>query len=672
MLIERLYLTDFGTYRGSHSFDLAPRTKYGSKRNIVLFGGLNGAGKTTILKGVRIALYGRQGFDIPLTEKEYSAALKQLIHASPTQLVAADRASVELVFSYARLGETIRYRVQRAWVAKSGLAQESLRLFKNETATPWLVDDQAQGLLSQLIPAGISQFFFFDGEQIADLARDDADEILSDAIRRLLGLDVADRLAVDLSSFIRTRRAMHTPDDARSQLRSLHDAYDQLIVEIDKSQSELQQVLQPQLDQAILTKERMRSKLSDRGGAWAINRTQVEARLGSIQLDRSMHEDQVRELLSGAGVFMFAGDLRSKLINTVLAERKALEAKVVSGSIKSTVNQLKERLSKVKGSNTWRSVVNRSIDEWVRDVCAPPNAPSKIIHGLTGSEADKLLNTLTAIVPMAEHQLTELQGDIKKLVENEAQEQDRLAHAPSDESIQEAFRALEDSMAVVNRLENKKQEILQEIRRKLWQAIDITRKKRKLEKESQQEGVTVRADYLAENVQEVLGEFKHRAGRRKCQELRRHFLSAFQRLSRKDDMIVDAVIDESTFVVKLLDQQGNEIPKARLSAGEKQIFAISMLEALGKASGRSLPIIIDTPLGRLDSKHREKLVESYFPRASHQVIVLSTDTEVDQKFYDGLKPSVSHAFHLRFDPIERSTSEEEGYFWKAKEFGNAA
>lgn len=672
MLIERLLLTDFGTYRGIHSFDLAPRTKYGSKRTIVLFGGLNGAGKTTILKAVRLALYGRQGFDTPLTEKEYASILTQLIHASPTQLVAADRASVEIIFSYARLGETVRYRVQRAWGGRGSSVQESLRLFKNEAEEPWLIDDQAQGFLSQLIPSGISQFFFFDGEQIADLARDDADEVLSDAIRRLLGLDIADRLATDLSSFIRTRRAANTPDDVRTKLRSLHEAYDQLISEIDSAQAELQQVLQPQLDQAIAAKERMRSKLSDRGGAWAINRTQVEARLLSIQEDRVAREEQIRELLSGPGVFMFAGDLRRQLIDTVQLERKALEAKAVSGSIKSTVEQLKKQLSQVKGSSTWRSVVNRSIDEWVSEISALPQTPSKIIHGLTGSEADKLLNTLTATAPMAERQLAELQKSLKQLAEHEAQEQDRLAHAPSDESIQEAFRTLEDSMEVVNRLEAKKQGVLQEIRRKLWQAIDITRKKRKLEKDSQVDGVTARADYLAESVQEVLGEFKRRAGSRKCQELRRHFLSAFQRLSRKDDMIVDALIDESTFFVKLLDQQGNEIPKARLSAGEKQIFAISMLEALGKASGRSLPIIIDTPLGRLDTKHREKLVESYFPRASHQVIVLSTDTEVDQRFYDGLRSSVSHAFHLRFDPLERSTSAEEGYFWKTKEVANAA
>lgn len=672
MLIERLSLTDFGTYRGTHCFDLGPRTKYGAKRTIVLFGGLNGAGKTTILKAVRLALYGRQGFDAPLTDKEYSAILSQLIHSSPTQLVAADRASIELYFSYARLGETTRYKVQRAWVRKGSSVHESLRVFRGDEEGAWLSEEQAQGFLSQLIPFGISQFFFFDGEQIADLARDEADEVLSDAIRRLLGLDIADRLTADLSAFIRTRRAANTPDDVRTKLRDLQEAYEQLIEEVDKSQSDLQHVLQPQLDQAISAKERMRSKLSDRGGAWAINRAQVEDRLRSIREDKVACEDAIRELLSGPGVLTFAGDLCTQLVETFLAERKALEAKVVSSSIKTTVEQLKKRLDGVNGSSAWRSVVNRSIDEWVREVCSPPTNPTKIIHGLTGSEADKVLNTLTAVVPMAEQQLSEIQRNLKQMSEQEAQEQDRLAHAPSDESIQEAFRALEESVDHVSKLEAKKQVMLQDIRRKLWQAIDITRKKRKLEKDSQVDGVTVRADYLAENVQDILGEFKRRVGQRKCQELKRHFVKAFQRLSRKDDMIVDAMIDESTFIVKLLDQNGNEIPKARLSAGEKQIFAISMLEALGKASGRNLPIIIDTPLGRLDSKHREKLVESYFPRASHQVIVLSTDTEVDQRFYDGLSASISHAFHLKFDQTERSTTAEEGYFWKTKENANVA
>jgi DNA sulfur modification protein DndD len=100
-----------------------------------------------------------------------------------------------------------------------------------------------------------------------------------------------------------------------------------------------------------------------------------------------------------------------------------------------------------------------------------------------------------------------------------------------------------------------------------------------------------------------------------------------------------------------------------LSAGEKQIYAIAILEALAKTSGRKLPIIIDTPLGRLDSKHRRKLVENYFPTASHQVIILSTDTEIDESFHKSLSDHISHTIKLDYDESIASTITNEGYFW---------
>ena len=105
--------------------------------------------------------------------------------------------------------------------------------------------------------------------------------------------------------------------------------------------------------------------------------------------------------------------------------------------------------------------------------------------------------------------------------------------------------------------------------------------------------------------------------------------------------------------------------KDELSAGEKQIYAIAILEALAKTSGRHLPIIIDTPLGRLDSEHCTKLINNYFPYASHQVIILSTDTEIDESFYQDLKADISHAYQLEYQPEQGTTVANEGYFWKA-------
>jgi len=91
-----------------------------------------------------------------------------------------------------------------------------------------------------------------------------------------------------------------------------------------------------------------------------------------------------------------------------------------------------------------------------------------------------------------------------------------------------------------------------------------------------------------------------------------------------------------------------------------------MLDALAKKSGRKLPIIIDTPLGRLDSKHRQKLVENYFPSASHQVIILSTDTEIGEDYLASLQEHISHTIMLDYDGSKGSSQVENGYFWQTE------
>ena len=117
--------------------------------------------------------------------------------------------------------------------------------------------------------------------------------------------------------------------------------------------------------------------------------------------------------------------------------------------------------------------------------------------------------------------------------------------------------------------------------------------------------------------------------------------------------------------MELVNEHNMAIQRKSLSAGEKQIYAIAILEALAKTSGRHLPIIIDTPLGRLDSKHRDKLIEHYFPHASHQVILLSTDTEVDEQYFvDHLKEYISHSYQIHFDGVSKSSNLTSGYFWE--------
>jgi DNA sulfur modification protein DndD len=122
-------------------------------------------------------------------------------------------------------------------------------------------------------------------------------------------------------------------------------------------------------------------------------------------------------------------------------------------------------------------------------------------------------------------------------------------------------------------------------------------------------------------------------------------------------------INPETFAIEHTGGNGKPLSMGRLSQGERQLLATALLWGLAKASGRPLPAVIDTPLGRLDSSHRSHMLNRYFPVASHQVILLSTDEEVDEDSWHRLKPHIGRSYHLKFDDTSRSTTATEGYFW---------
>jgi DNA sulfur modification protein DndD len=165
-------------------------------------------------------------------------------------------------------------------------------------------------------------------------------------------------------------------------------------------------------------------------------------------------------------------------------------------------------------------------------------------------------------------------------------------------------------------------------------------------------------------IQNVLDEYKSALLLERVEKLQHAVTECFASLSRKKDSVRKICIDPKDFSITLHDRANNPLKKTLLSAGEKQIYAISMLWGLAKTSGRPLPVIIDTPLARLDSDHRNLLATNYFPVASHQVIVLSTDTEVDRTYFDELKPFIAHSYHLTFDEHLSGTTSRKGYFWE--------
>jgi DNA sulfur modification protein DndD len=144
--------------------------------------------------------------------------------------------------------------------------------------------------------------------------------------------------------------------------------------------------------------------------------------------------------------------------------------------------------------------------------------------------------------------------------------------------------------------------------------------------------------------------------------LQTHISKKFHALSRKEKLINGIIICPTSFELTLQDNNNQAMSPSRLSAGERQLLAIAVLWGLAEASGKEIPTVIDTPLGRLDGKHRNKLINNYFPNASQQVILLSTDEEINGEYYKQLSPAICREYHIQYNEQQQSSAFTKGYF----------
>jgi len=175
-----------------------------------------------------------------------------------------------------------------------------------------------------------------------------------------------------------------------------------------------------------------------------------------------------------------------------------------------------------------------------------------------------------------------------------------------------------------------------------------------------------KADFINEcdAIASLLIQFIIRLRKNKINMLQEKTFEMYRLLSSKSGLIKDITIDDQSYEIRIVDRNGHEIKKSGLSAGEKEVFAISLLWGLAQTSQLKLPIIIDTPLSRLDSTHRDNIVNNYFPNAGEQVIVLSTDTEIDKEYYRSMRSHLTGAASLEFDQRQELTTVKAGYFWE--------
>lgn len=660
MKFLELVLQNFGPYVGRQVINLSPDRDRQSCP-IILLGGMNGGGKTTLMDAIRLALYGSRAQCSTRGNLSYPEFLSQCVNRNVTP---GENTRIELLFEHVQYNRRVEYRIVRYWEKNPKEGKDTLGILDGDWPDTGLAQTWDE-YIENLLPLGISNLFLFDGEQVKELAELDSPPVaVVDAIQSLLGLELAERLAVDLDILANRKRKEIASKKELVEIEEIERRLEQQELEEEAVQHEL-----AELKEQLATFNNKYKEASDRffseGGKIAGERAQLDRVLEETKGKAQENRDALCEVAAGVLPLALIQPLLVQAETQAEKELRSVQAKMAQGAMQERDRRLLTRLEELDLSV-------EKLKEIQAFLAAENQALSQEINLVEESwlEADAALleklkfvlsSQLPASIQVSEENLKSLQVLEDKIESLERQ----ISTAASPEIYQRLQKEVKQAQAEVVKLEADF-EVKNRRLRELQDAIESTKKeladygKQNLTRQNQR--------HLIESinkVQQTLTLFKEKLTLKKLNKLEVQVTECFRYLLHKSDLVHRIVIDAHNFALSLYDLQGQPVPKHRLSAGEKQLLAIAFLWGLARVAGRQLPVAIDTPLGRLDSSHRQNLVERYFPSASHQVILLSTDTEIGQVEVDTLRQegAIAREYLLKYDSKQRQTTVESGYFW---------
>lgn len=656
MTLDFIRLENFGAYEGCQEAQLSPE----DGRPVILFGGMNGGGKTTLLDAMQLALYGAKAKVSNRGRMGYREYLKDCIHRNADP---GEGAAIILRFRRTVDGVSSHFELQRSWrVGVKGI-EETLRVLRDGEYDD-IFTEHWDEVIEAYLPVGISNLFFFDGEQIKDLAEGgNAATILGTAISSLLGLDLVDRLDADLKVFERRKKSEGLDPEAARLLALAQEELDQ----IDKDQARIAMEIGSLVNEAGRLGKDLREKektFREQGGELFLIRKKLESDAAELMRRKSETEDNLRELAAGPLPLLMIDGLLAEIQKQAEKENEIRQNQLLVDAMKERDESILEILQdeKFTAAAIKRVEKDLTMDREYRLA----NADGTILLDADARLSNHVSHLRERILPQAAQSSKEIMKSIRDLTEKIARIEAELGRVPDEERIAQAQKDLElartahtEKLAALDTLKLRSEIIgrqRKEAEARLDRFGDRDIDARVAEDDRH------RMLRHSKRVRDTLAKFRTRVIQKHVTNMEVLMLDAFRTLLRKNDLVHGLSIDPETFVVTLTGRNNQVLPFDRLSAGERQLLATALLWGLARASGRPVPTVIDTPLGRLDSSHRRHLVERYFPMASHQVLLLSTDEEIVGTSHKSLAPFVAREYLLAHDETLGHTHIKLGYF----------
>jgi DNA sulfur modification protein DndD len=657
MIFDRLILRNVGLYAGINRFELAPSA---SARPIILIGGLNGAGKTTLLESLQLGLYGSESPAAPRGAAAYRTHLEEMIHRGTAP---EEGASIQIDFRRFVAGREEVLSLRRSWRRGEKDLIESLNVERDGNPDAFLAEHWNETMES-FLPARLAQLFFFDGEQIKEMAEEDgAGEILATAIHSLLGLDLVEELCLDLQTLERRKRNEGVRDEARETAQKLER---DLALAVAASEQGAQNCARLETEIALLQKDlgKLQADFRKNGGETFLRLNELTAERVAAEQEVAALEAALRELADGPAPLLLVMDQLEAVQTQATEELRDRQQQGLAEAERTRDRRIVNELAKANLSAEVKDLLATLLEKTRTRL--PESRRTAILDPEPGF-VERLEHLRSEVLPPLRMKISETLEALATAEERLARVERTIESVPSEDSIALLKNSLETLQAKINKLiverslAQEKQSLLDR-----ESALLEARHRRFLEESVDEMTMAEETQRILEHspkIRTTLKTFQEKVVEKHARKIEVLVLESFQQLLRKSSLVSNLKIDPATMRLRLVGSKGEDLPCRRLSAGERQLLATAILWGLARASGRPVPVIIDTPLARLDSKHRHHLVERYFPAASHQVILLSTDAEISSRYHAALKPFLSRTYHLDYDnALKRTTAQEDTYF----------
>ena len=660
MLIQRIKISNFKTYL-SLDLDLT----VDDDRPIILIGGSNGGGKTTLFEAISGALYG-----LKIESKEH---FMELLNQGAVNKVKPE-ISLQITFVGKVLGQQQKYILKRNYILNpQGRPLESVSLNMNGnmyvygTMTAPKERVRAEQEISKIIkanlPQELSQYFLFDAMQSSELLKKNVfQQTIRDNFENVLGFKKylqLKRAAEKLQQEWAEQR-LEAEKEAK-EYSSLCNQKEQLVIDLNASLAEQDRLYKYM---SSVEDEYQRAKEGAQQAANLSKRIQdVDGKIRVITEDAANYAENLKAFVDNIEINVFLPKLASNLsqeINNILRVKEQLQ-KQSTGTY--PIETLRDVTSKIIDYLKELSLCSQAVDE--------ENVISHIVAMQNTTNAKDPYDYLNTAEVDALRELPK-KGNGNQFVSIDRKRQDMEIQLANLDNLRTEKRTLEQTQAGGNGLLIANYEDAKRSVDKLKTQEDSLKNEiQRLEKRIHQFDVQIQQepdvkfdtlvklrpffDKVADN---LLKKKKTQIETEMQSQLNRLLVSYKGHVGR-----VELSDSMENFNIKLYHSAGNEISLNQLNAASKQIFIQVLLKVLRNLGDYNPPVMIDTVMGVLDNESRDALMEEYFPQLAEQTILLCTTSEIrTDSDYIKLEPFISKTYTLHRNVEEQNTTIDEGYF----------